>query len=159
MSVVPTAALTHCSYKYINKYTTQPIQNKRITHLLSCVCENKTASAVVGGSSSSSNQDSRRNSSCSAGPTVYDASLRSTSPGEKVRFRNVTGMIVPDGIIGEKTPHPSTIPALSPLRADDGGWGGGNQTYAALQQKHALPFFQSAVNPVISGILDFTLKE
>lgn len=123
MSVVPTAALTQCSYKYINKYTTQPIQNKRITHLLSCVCEKKTASAVVGGSSSSSNQDSGRNSCCSAGPTVYDAPLRSTPPGEKVRFRNVTAVIVPDGIIGEKTPHPSTIPALSPLRADDGGRG------------------------------------
>lgn len=88
--------------------------------------ENKRAAAAVGGGGggrSSSNQDSGRNSCCSAGPTASDAPLRSTPLGEKVRFRNVTGVIVPDGIIGEKTPHPSTIAALSPLRADDGeGW-------------------------------------
>lgn len=106
-------------------------------HSLPCVCENNR---VVGGSRSSSNHDSGRNGCCSAAPTVYDAPLRSTPPGEKVRFRNVTAVIVPDGIIGEKTPHPSTIPALSPLRADDGGGvGGGNQTYAALHQENALP--------------------
>lgn len=81
----------------------------------------------------------------SAGPTDDDAPLRSALPGEKVRFRNVTAVIVPDGIIGEKTPHPSSTPALSPLRADDGGGGGwkSNRAYFAPRKcSAAFPYLQ-----------------
>lgn len=73
----------------------------------------------------------------SAETNPSDHLRRSTPPGEKVTFPNVTGVIVPDGIIGEKTPPPPPPPPQSRWRQAGGG---GNQTYAALHQEKLLQF-------------------
>lgn len=129
---LPEIITLHWFFKGKCRHPPKVIRCERITCLLSRVCESKmklSRPPLQQREREKERELPLPRRSCSA-PRRF-----SSAPEEKVRFLNVTGVIVPDGIIGEKRLRSSTIlcpppTPLHPLGASDVGGEG---------YKHYLP--------------------